>query len=89
MGSHGSKGLVTRMRSILRIAADRIRQGLSPQSLTAPAITGTAPVGAVLQATPGTWDDATSSGVTLRVVVTAANAVGQMSVASAPTAPVP
>ncbi len=119
-GAHGPKGLLSRTRSVLRIAADRVRKGLSPQSLTAPTIAGTAQAGVVLQATPGTWSDATSfsyawercdaagtctavpgatqqtytvaaidSGSTLRVVVTAANAVGQTSVASAPTAPVP
>ncbi len=95
-------------------------QGLSPQPLTPPTITGTAQVGAVLQAAPGTWSAATSfsyawqrcnaagtcvevpgatqqtyavtaadAGSTLRVVVTAANAVGQTTSTSAPTAPVP
>lgn len=113
-------GLLTRSRGILRVAADRVRQGLSPVSLSAPTITGTAQVGAALQALPGTWSDATSfayawqrcdaagtcvavpgatqqtytvtaadAGSTLRVVVTAANAVGQTTTLSAPTAPVP
>jgi hypothetical protein len=119
-GAHGPKGLLTRTRSVVRVAADRVRAGLSPQSLTVPTITGTAQVGSLLQATPGTWSDATSfaytwqrcdaagacaaisgatqpaytvtatdSGSTLEVVVTAANAVGQTSVASASTPPVP
>jgi hypothetical protein len=115
-----SAGLLTRTRGALRTAADRIRQGLSPQPVSAPTITGTAQVGAALQALPGTWSDATSfayawqrcdaagtcgaiagatqqtytvtaadAGSTLRVVVTAANAVGQTTTMSAPTAPVP
>jgi hypothetical protein len=113
-------GLLSRTRRVLRIAATRIRQGLAPHSLTEPTITGTPQVGIALQASPGTWSDATSltyawqrcdtagmctaipgatgqaytvgsadSGFTLAVVVTAANGVGQTSVASAPTAPVP
>jgi len=115
-----SGGLLTRSRAIMRVAADRMRQGLSPLSLSAPTITGSAQVGSALQALPGTWSDATSfayawqrcdaagtcvaiagatqqaytvtaadAGSTLRVVVTAANAVGQTTAMSAPTAPVP
>lgn len=115
-----SAGLMTRTRAALRTAADRIRQGLSPQPVSAPTITGTATVGAALQALPGSWADATAfayawqrcdaagtcapvpgatqqtytvtaadAGSTLRVVVTAANAVGQTTAMSAPTAPVP
>jgi hypothetical protein len=118
-GTH-SAGLLARTRGILRVAADRVRQSLSPVSLSAPTITGGAQVGAALQALPGTWSDATSfayawqrcdaagtcvavpgaaqqaytvtaadAGSTLRVVVTAANAVGQTTAMSAPTAPVP
>ncbi len=115
-----SAGLLSHTRGILRVASDRMRQGLSPVSLSAPTITGTPQVGAALQALPGTWTDATSlayawqrcdaagtcvampgatqqaytvtaadAGSTLRVVVTAANAVGQTTSTSAPTAPVP
>jgi hypothetical protein len=118
--AHGAKGFLSRTRSVMRVAADRLRAGLLPQSLAAPAIAGTAQVGAVLQAAPGTWSEADTvsyawqrcdaagacapiagatqstytvtaadSGATLEVVVTAANPVGQTSVASAPTAPVP
>ena len=114
------RGLQTRTRGVLRIAADRIQRGLSPQPLTPPTITGTAQVGAALEALPGTWTDvisfayawqrcdaagtcvavpgatqqtyavtAADAGSTLRVVVTAANAVGQTTSTSAPTAPVP
>jgi hypothetical protein len=61
-GIHGSKGLVTRTRGVVRIAAGRIQQALAPRSLTPPAITGTAQVGATLQASPGTWSDATTIG---------------------------
>ena len=115
-----SAGLLTRTRAVLRTAAGRIRQGLAPQPVSTPTITGTAQVGAALQALPGTWTDVTSfayawqrcdaagtcvavpgatqqtytvtaadAGSTLRVVVTAANAVGQTTSMSTPTAPVP
>ena len=115
-----SAGLMTRTRAALRTAASRIRQGLSPQPVSAPTVSGTALVGGVLHALPGTWTDATSfaytwqrcdaaatcvaipgatqqaytvtaadAGSTLRVVVTAANAVGQTTSMSTPTAPVP
>jgi hypothetical protein len=113
-----SAGLRARTIRVMRIAADRSRDALSPQSLTAPTITGSATVGGVLRAGPGTWSDATSFtyawqrcsttcvaipgatqaaytvtaadvGSALRVVVTAANEVGQTAAVSAPTAPIP
>jgi len=118
-GTRGA-GLLTRTRGVVRVAAGRMRAGLSPQPISPPTITGTAQVGATLQALPGTWSDATSltyawqrcnaagtcvavpgatqpsytvtaadAGSTLRVVVTAANAVGPTTSMSAPTAPVP
>jgi hypothetical protein len=117
-GAKGPAGLRRRTLAVMRVAADRTRHGLSPQSLTAPTVTGSATVGGVLRAALGTWSDATSysyawqrctaacvavpgatqaaytvtaadAGATLRVVVTAANAVGQTAALSAPTAPVP
>jgi hypothetical protein len=122
-GARGKSGLLARTRALLRVQSDHLRHGLSPLSLTPPAIAGTPAVGALLQSTPGTWDAATKPtsfryawqrcdaagtcaaipgatqpsyavaaadvGFTLRVVVIAANAVGQTTAASAPTATVP
>ena len=119
-GAKGPAGLRRRTVGVMRVAADRTRHGLSPRSLTAPTVTGSATVGGVLRAAPGTWSDATSYsytwqrcdaagtcvavpgqtqaaytvtaadvGATIRVVVTAANAVGQTAAVSAPTAPIP
>jgi hypothetical protein len=40
---------------LARISADRLRRGLTPASVTAPTITGTAQSGQTLSAQPGIW----------------------------------
>jgi hypothetical protein len=42
-------------RAAVTAAADRLRRGLSPVSVSPPAVSGTAKVGAVLHATAGSW----------------------------------
>jgi hypothetical protein len=58
-GARGKADLLSRTRAILQVSEDRIRHGLSPLSITPPAIAGSPAVGALLQSTPGTWDAAT------------------------------
>jgi hypothetical protein len=53
------RGLMHRTRGLLNVTAEQVRAGLSPVSTSPPTITGTAVVGAVLQAAPGAWGEAT------------------------------
>jgi hypothetical protein len=51
--------LMRETRTALAAAADRLRRGLSPVSVSPPSVSGTAKVGAALHATAGTWGDFT------------------------------
>jgi hypothetical protein len=116
--------LMRETRAALAAAAERLRRGLSPVSMSPPAVSGTAKVGAVLHATAGSWgaftkptsfayrwDRCDAQGAactalpgatqpdyvivdgdrssTLRVALTASNAVGATTVVSSPTLAIP
>jgi hypothetical protein len=123
LGARRGKRTMRRMRAVANATSERIRRGLSPVSVGPPTVSGTAQVGALLQAGPGVWSEATkpssfayewqrcdASGAcvpipgagqasysvaaadrssTLRVLVTATNAVGSTTAVSGPTPAVP